>query len=102
MKRRGAAGSVTILEALAILEAAVLECKKRNVDTPEVKAALDLLEPYVWPKWIVPQFQHHLENDEREPLENREGQQQVLRRNFPRYPRCSPRVARGANGCISA
>ena len=34
--------AITVLEALAILEAAVLECKKRNVDTPEVKDALNL------------------------------------------------------------
>jgi hypothetical protein len=27
---------MTVLEALAILEAAVLKCKKRSVDTPEV------------------------------------------------------------------
>jgi hypothetical protein len=37
---------MTVLEALAILESAVLECKKRDVNTPEVGAALDLLEPY--------------------------------------------------------
>jgi hypothetical protein len=36
---------MTVLEALAILEAATLECKKRNVNTPELKEALDLLEP---------------------------------------------------------
>ena len=35
---------MTILEALAILEAATLECKKREADTPELRAALDLLE----------------------------------------------------------
>jgi hypothetical protein len=29
--------AMTVLEALAILEAAVLEFKKRDVDTPEVK-----------------------------------------------------------------
>ncbi len=28
-------------EALAILEAGVLECKKRDINTPEVKNALD-------------------------------------------------------------
>ena len=28
---------MTLLETLAILEAAVLECKKRDVDTPEVR-----------------------------------------------------------------
>jgi hypothetical protein len=37
---------MTILQALAILEAALLECKKRDVNTPEVNHALDLLEPY--------------------------------------------------------
>jgi hypothetical protein len=72
---------MTALKALAILESAVLECKKRDINTPEVKNALDLLEPYVWPKWVVPQFRDNVEN-EREPLENREGQQQVLRATF--------------------
>jgi len=76
-----------ILEALAILEAAVLECKNRNVNTPEVKDALDSLERYVWPKWVIPQFRHHLEN-QREPLEKREGQQQVLRATFPGIRNC--------------
>ena len=79
---------MTVLESLAILEAAVLECKKRDINTPEVKAALDLLEPYVWPKWVVPQFRYHAENDEREPVENREGQQQVLRATFPGIRDC--------------
>jgi len=79
---------ISVLEALAILEAAILECKKRNVKTPEVKAALDLLEPYVWPKWVVPQFRHHVDHDEREPVENREGQQQVLRATFPGIRDC--------------
>jgi hypothetical protein len=30
--------AMTVLEALAILEAATLECKKREVDTPELRA----------------------------------------------------------------
>jgi hemerythrin-like domain-containing protein len=38
---------MTVLEALAILEAAVLECKKRNVNTLEVKQALDFLESHI-------------------------------------------------------
>jgi hypothetical protein len=50
---------MTVLEALAILESAVLKCKKRNVNTPEVKAALDSLERYIYPKWLVPQFRDH-------------------------------------------
>jgi hypothetical protein len=38
---------MTLLEALTILEAAILECKKRDINTPEVKNLLDLLErPY--------------------------------------------------------
>src|SRR5262245_28286374 len=79
---------MTALEALAILESAVLECKKRDINTPEVKAALDLLERYTYPKWLVPQFRHHVENDEREPLEKREGQQQVLPATFPGIRDC--------------
>ena len=35
---------MTLLEALTILEAAILECKKIDINTPEVKNALDLLE----------------------------------------------------------
>jgi len=78
---------MTALEALAILESAVLECKKRDINTPEVKAALDLLERYIWPNWVIPQFRHHPEN-QREPLEKREGQQQVLRATFPGIRNC--------------
>src|SRR4029077_19196468 len=51
---------MNIFEALAILESAVLECKKRNVNTPEATEALDLLAPYVKPKLVVAQFRHHI------------------------------------------
>jgi len=30
---------MTVLEALAILESAVLECKKRDINTPEVNGS---------------------------------------------------------------
>ena len=60
-----------------------MECKKRNVNTLEVKAALDLLSRMSGQSGVVPQFRHHAQNDETEPLENREGQQQVLRATFP-------------------
>jgi hypothetical protein len=73
---------VTVLEALAILEAAVLECEKRDVNTPAVKEALDFLEPYVRPTWIVPQFRYHALESEND-TGDREGQQQVLRATFP-------------------
>jgi len=91
---------MTALEALAILESAVLECKKRDINTPEVKAALDLLERYIWPKWVIPQFRHHLEN-QREPLEKREGQQQVTSRYFPRHSQLCSRTSRCESGCSS-
>ena len=58
-----------------------LECKKKNVNTPEVSTALDLLKPYNWVKWLILQFRNHaLEectSDEVDP----EGQQ-VLSATF--------------------
>ena len=74
---------MTVLEALAILEAAVLECKNRNVNTPEVKAALDSLERYVWPKWLILQFRHHALNDWTDHRVDQEAQQDVLLATFP-------------------
>ena len=71
------------LEALTVLESAVLECKKRNVNTPEVKNALDLLERYIWPKWLIPQFRHHALRERTRNDVDLEGQQQVLRATFP-------------------
>jgi hypothetical protein len=75
---------MTVLEALSILEAATLECKKRDVDTPAVKAALDLLEQHIRPDWLVPRFRHHTLNRRHNGNEvDGEGQQQVLRATFP-------------------
>ena len=73
---------MTILEALAILESAVLECKQRNVNTTEATTALDLLAPYVRPKLVVAQFRHHIAREHGKEHE-KEGQQQVLRATFP-------------------
>ena len=73
---------MTIFEALAILESAVLECKKRNVNTPEATAAMDLLAPYVRPKLVVAQFRHHIAREHGKEHE-KEGQQQVLYATFP-------------------
>ncbi len=72
---------MTVLKALAILEAAVLECKQRNVNTPEVTEALDFLEPHIRPAWSVPQYRHALDGHGDQGYE-REGQQQVLRPSF--------------------
>src|SRR5499426_3773468 len=74
---------MTVLEALAILEAAVLECKKRQVDTPELRAALDFLEPHIYPAWLIPQFRHNLDGEQQHDYSMREGQQQVFRVTFP-------------------
>jgi hypothetical protein len=73
---------MTFLEALDILEAATLECNARHIDIPEVTAALDLLEPYVRPDWVVPQFRYHLqrESDNEDDLR---CQQPVLSATFP-------------------
>src|SRR5262245_44659840 len=72
---------MNIFEALAILESAVLECKKRNVNTPEATEALDLLAPYVRPKLVVAQFRHHIAC-ERDNDNEKEGRQQVLCATF--------------------
>jgi hypothetical protein len=74
---------MTILEALSILEAATLECEKRNVNTPEVAQALGVLESFVQPKWLIPQFRNHLDG-ERRPGVEREGKQQGLRATYPK------------------
>jgi hypothetical protein len=79
---RGERKSMTVLEALAILEAAVLECKKRDVNTPEVNQTLDLLEPYIRPTWLIPQFRHHALSELTGNPGDQEGQQQVLRVTF--------------------
>src|SRR5262245_43743565 len=74
---------MTVLEALAILETATLECKKREVDTPALRAALDFLEPHIQPAWLIPQFRHNLDGEQERDYAAREGQQQVFRATFP-------------------
>jgi hypothetical protein len=72
---------MTVLEALAILEAATVECTKRNINTPKVRAALDLLTPYIQPPWLIPQFRQEL--DVRgDNIFDPEGEQNVLRPTF--------------------
>jgi hypothetical protein len=79
---------MTVLESLGILEAAVLECKKRDIDTPEVRAALELLEPHVRPEWVIPQFRYHALEHNGDSYAEREGQQRVLRATFPGIRDC--------------
>jgi hypothetical protein len=52
---------VRVLEALKILEDAVRKYKKRNnIDTPEVREALDLLEPLSSSSWQIAGFRDNL------------------------------------------
>src|SRR5262245_34054722 len=75
---------MTVLQALAILEAGVLQCKKRDIDTPEMREALDFLEPHIYPAWLIPQYRNNvLYRLDRTHAWELEGQQQVLRATFP-------------------
>jgi len=69
---------MTVVHALAILEAAVLECKKRDINTAEVREALDFLEPYIQPPSLIPQYRHELHAAGDTVM----AQQQVLRASF--------------------
>ena len=70
-----------VLEALKTLEEAVLDCKLRSIDTPELHAALDAVEPYVSPAWSVQNFRLNVTSSGGD-LWSHEGQQQNLRVNF--------------------
>jgi hypothetical protein len=71
-----------VLEALKILEDATLNSKNRDIDTPEVREALDALDPYCDPKWRVDGFRNSLQPHKRDIGVELEGQQQVLRVYF--------------------
>src|SRR5262245_51188651 len=73
---------MTVSEALAFLESATLECQKRDINTPEVMEALNLLEPHIQPPWLIPQFRYHLDRDPSVEVYIK-IQQQVLRATFP-------------------
>src|SRR5262249_3523575 len=73
---------MTVSEALAIRESATLECQKRDINTPEVMQALNLLEPHIQPPWLIAQFRYHLDRDPSVEV-NIEIQKQALRATFP-------------------
>ena len=76
---------MTVLDALAILEAATLECKQRDIYTPAVREALDFLQPRIRPEWLIPQFRYHAQlNGKNEVDLDKEAQQRALRAIFPR------------------
>ena len=77
---------MTVPIALAILQAAIVKCKQRDIYTPELKAALDFLQPRIRPEWLIPQFRYHAQlNDKNEVDLDKEAQQQALRRIFPAF-----------------
>jgi hypothetical protein len=76
---------MTVSDALAILEAATLECKQRDIYTPEVREALDFLQPRIRPDWLIPQFRYHAQLNEKDEVDvHKETQQQALRAIIPR------------------
>jgi hypothetical protein len=73
---------MTVLDALAILEAATLECKQRDIYTTEVREALDFLQSHIRLGWLIPQFRYHAQLNEKNQVD-KEAQQQALRAIFP-------------------
>ena len=72
---------MTVLDPLATLEAATLECKQRDIYTPEVKEALDFLQSHTRLEWLIPQFRYHAQLNEKNQVD-KEAQQQALRAIF--------------------
>jgi hypothetical protein len=73
---------MTPLQALKILESAVLGCMRRDVNTSEVREALNFLEPYIQPKWLIPRFRSHI-NSGSDTYFDLARRQQVLYETFP-------------------
>jgi hypothetical protein len=71
---------MTVLDALAILEAATLECKQRDIYTSELREALDCLHSHIRHEWLIQQFRYHAQLNERNEVDiDKEAQQQALR-----------------------
>ena len=76
---------MTVVNALAVLEAAVLECKQRDIYKPELNEALNFLQPHIRPEWLIPQFRYHAQLNKKNEMDlDIEAQQHALRRIFPR------------------
>ena len=76
---------MTVLDALAILEAATLKCKQKDIYTTEVRQALDFLQPRIRPEWLISHFRYHAQlNGQNEVDLDKEAQQRALRAIFPR------------------
>ena len=76
---------MTVVDALAILEAATLESKQRDIYTPEVREALNFLELRIWPDWLIPRFRYYARLNGNNGVDvDEEAKQQALRAIFPR------------------
>jgi hypothetical protein len=75
---------MTVLAALAILEAATLECKQRDIYTPEVREALNFLQPRIRADWLIPRFRYHAQLNAKNGVVDGEAQQEALRAIFSR------------------
>jgi hypothetical protein len=74
---------MTVLDALAILEAATLECKQRDIYTPELKEALDFLQSRIRANWLIPQFRYHAQLNGKNEIDlDKEAQHECLRAIF--------------------
>ena len=52
-----------------------------------MREAFDLLEPRIYPRWLIPQYRNHVLGHDRTDVAL-EGQQQVLRATFPGIRDC--------------
>ena len=75
--------------------------RKRDVNTPEVGDALELLEPYVRTQWIIPEFRHNCARTQRRQLCSTRRSTAGAPRNFPWYSQLCSRTSRSASGCAS-
>jgi len=62
MRRKHTRRHLTVLRALAILEAATLHCRETNINTRAISDAFGILERRIQPQWLVPQFRCYLDN----------------------------------------
>jgi hypothetical protein len=63
-----------------------LESEKRDINTPEVREALDFLEPRIRPEWLIPQFRYHAGLNVKDQVDVdlvKKAQQQALLAIFP-------------------
>ena len=84
---------MTIIEAITILEIATVECRNKDVDKPDVNQALDVVELYVRPEWVVPQFRYHLQREGNNAIDIAD-QQAVLNATFSIINDCLKELVR--------